>query len=264
MTFGNRLYLARAEGGFEQTSMNEYIARSGWAWGCTACDFDNDGFADVYIGNGLETRQSVRDYESELWLHEFFIDEKVGEETATAYLLPKSNRTRGSGWSYGGYEKNRLYLNQQGQSFVEIGHLAGVALETDSRNVVSHDLDGDGRMDLLVTTQEIWPQAKQTLRVYKNNLTDAGHWIGFRLREAPGVSAVGARVTIRYNGRSQVRQIVTGDSFRSQHASTVHFGLGQAKGVDEVRIDWIGRRSLTLRNSEADRYHAIAPPPSKE
>src|SRR5205823_13623865 len=86
------------------------------------------------------------------------------------------------------------------------------ALEQDSRNVVSDDLDGDGRMDLLVTTQEIWPQAKQTLRVYKNNLPDAGHWIGFRLREAPGVSAVGARVTIRYDSHTQLRQIVTGDS----------------------------------------------------
>src|SRR5204863_10136881 len=154
------------------------IARSGWSWGCTVFDFDNDGFPDVYIGNGLETKQFVHDYEGELWLHDFFLDESIDGGTATAYLLPKFSRTRGSGWSYGGYEKNRLYLNQGRESFLEIGHLAGVALEQDSRDVVSDDLDGDGRMDLLLTTQEVWRETKQSLRVFKNNLPDAGHWIG--------------------------------------------------------------------------------------
>ena len=41
--------------------------------------------------------------------------------------------------SYGGYEKNRLLLNRRGESFVEVGHLMGVALEQDSRNVVADD-----------------------------------------------------------------------------------------------------------------------------
>src|SRR4030095_10698516 len=100
-----------------------------------------------------------------------------------------------------GYEKNRLYLNQRGASFVEIGHLAGVALEQDSRTVFAEDLDGDGRVDLLVTTFEVWPETKQTLRVYKNTLADAGHWIGFRFREeGRGQSPVGARGTIHYPG----------------------------------------------------------------
>ncbi|PYI82305.1 MAG: hypothetical protein DME26_18185, partial [Verrucomicrobia bacterium] len=119
MTFGNRLYLGRASGGFEQTALNDSIARSGWSWGCSAFDFDNDGFPDVYIANGLESRQSVRDYESEFWLHDIFVDETIDDVAATSYLMGKFSRTRGSGWSYGGYEKNRLYLNQRGESFVE-------------------------------------------------------------------------------------------------------------------------------------------------
>src|SRR5437660_12716335 len=35
------------------------------------------------------------------------------------YLIDKFGRTRGQGWSYGGYEKNRLYLNQGGESFTD-------------------------------------------------------------------------------------------------------------------------------------------------
>jgi hypothetical protein len=261
MAYGNRVYIASADGRLEQTALNGSIARSGWSWGCSAFDFDNDSFPDVYIANGLESRQSVQDYESEFWLHDIFVDEKVDDVIATPYFMDKFSRTRGAGWSYGGYEKNRLYLNQGGESFLEIGHLAGVALEQDSRNVVADDLDGDGRMDLLLMTLEVWPETKQTLQVYRNTLNDPGHWIGFRFREEAGApSPLGAKVMIQHQGHSTTRQIVTGDSHRSQHANTVHFGLGAAERVDRVEIRWVNGRRLTLRELAGDQYHEIHAP----
>jgi hypothetical protein len=261
MAFGNRLLLGRPNGGFEQTVMNDSIARSGWSWGCSAFDFDNDGFPDVYIANGLQSKQSVRDYEPEFWLHDLFIDDTIDDTVAGSYFTQKFARTRGAGWSYGGFEKNRLFLNQHAESFVEIGHLAGVALEQDSRNVVADDLDGDGRVDLLVTTDEVWPEVRQTLHVYKNTLNDGGHWIGFRFREEAGrVSPVGARVTIHYNSHSATRQIVTGDSHRSQHSNTIHFGLGRVDHVERVEIVWANGSTVTLRHPDVDRYHPITAP----
>ena len=258
MAFGNRLYVAHPNGGFEEKSLSDSIARSGWSWGCSAFDFDNDGFPDLYIANGLQSKQSVRDYEPEFWLHDIFVGETVDDLAATRYLTEKFNRTRGRGWSYGGYEKNRLFLNQRGESFLEIGHLAGVALEQDSRNVVADDLDGDGRVDLLITTLEVWPEAKQTLQIFKNALPDPAHWIGFRFREEPGkTSPIGVRVTVHNNGRSATRQIVTGDSHRSQHANTLHFGLGEADQVDQVDIQWPHGSAVTLTRPEINRYHQI-------
>ena len=258
MTFGNRLYLAKPEGGFEQTPLSDSIARSGWSWGCSAFDLDNDGFPDVYIANGLQSQESVRDYEPEFWLHDMFVGEDVDDVAVTKYFLQKFSRTRGHGWSYGGYEKNRLFLNRAEKSFLEIGHLGGVALEQDCRNVVADDLDGDGRVDLLVTTFEVWPEVKQTLEVFKNTLPDTGHWIGFRFREeGNGKSPVGARVTIHYQGRSAVRQVVTGDSHRSQHAPTLHFGLGEVELVESAEIRWVDGASITLRNPKSDRYQEI-------
>lgn len=256
--FGNRLYMARHQGGFEQTAASDSIARSGWAWGCSAADFDNDGFPDVYIANGLESRQSVRDYESEYWLHDLYVGNSQVEPVAYLYFKTKFGRTRGRGQSYGGYEKNRLFLNQKGASFIEIGHLMGVALEQDSRNVVSDDLDGDGRMDLVVTSFEQWPEAKQTLRVYENGMKEGGNWVGFRFREeSGGGSPIGVRVVLHYSGHSAVRQIVTGDSYRSQHANTVHFGLGAATRVDSAEILWPNGEKATIREPALNRYHPI-------
>jgi hypothetical protein len=243
---------------FWRTSMNESIARSGWSWGCSAFDFDNDGFPDVYIANGHETRQSVQDYDPEFWLHDIYVGTSKDDVVANAYFGGKFLRTRGRGHSYGGYEKNRLYLNQAGTNFLEIGYLMGVGLEQDCRNVVTDDLDGDGRVDLLVTTFEVWPEAKQTLQVFLNTLDNTGNWIGFQFQEeGKGVSPIGARVVLHRDDASTLRQIVTGDSHRSQHANTVHFGLGRIDGVSGVEIRWIDGRTQTIHQPRINRYHLL-------
>jgi enediyne biosynthesis protein E4 len=256
MTYGNRLYLSKPGGGFEQTSLNDSIANSGWSWGCAAVDFDNDGFPDVYIANGLETKKTVQDYESEFWLHDIFIDDSADETSASRYFLHKFDQTRGSGWSYGGYEKNRLFLNQGGASFVEVGHLGGISIEEDSRNVVADDLDGDGRMDLVVTTFEVWPEVKQTLRIYRNELPDAGHWIGFRFPHNTK-SAVGARITIYYAGRSATCEIITGASHRSESAAMAHFGLGRVGQIDSAEVHWADGTGTHFSELKADRYYPV-------
>lgn len=253
MTYGNRLYVGRQNGGWEQNKLSESIARSGWAWGCATLDFDNDGFPDVYVGNGLESNTSVRDYEPECWLH----DKYVNGPAALLYIKAKTARTRGREYSHGGYEKNRLYLNQRGQNFIEMGYLMGVALEKDSRNVVADDLDGDGRMDLLVSTVELWPAPKRVLHVYRNQLGAGGGWIGFRFPETSERSPIGARVTIHSGKSSTNRGLVTGDSFRSQSAATAHFGLGALESIDRADFFWPDGKTSTLKNPALNQYHRV-------
>jgi hypothetical protein len=134
-----------------------------------------------------------------------------------------------------------------------------VSLEGGFTGVVADDLDGDGRLDLLLTTFEAWPETKQTLRAYRNNLSKTGNWIGFRFREAGGGnSPAGATITVRHASGITARQIVTGDSYRSQQANTVHFGLGTVAQVESAEIRWINGRTLSLQRPAMNRYHEIA------
>lgn len=260
MSFGNRLLLARTGGGFEQTGLSGSIARAGWAWGAGAGDFDNDGFPDLYVANGLQTAASVREYEPEFWLHDIFVEESVDPVEATVYFSSKHARTRGAGWSYGGYERNRLFLNRRGESFLEAGHLFGVGLPEDSRCVVATDLDGDGRVDLVVTTYEFWPRERQRLLVFRNRLDAAGHWIGVDFGAAGLAAAgLGAQVTVQAAGRAAVAALVAGDGYRSQRPARLHFGLGSATAVERIEVRWPGGRSTVLTAPAADRVHSMAP-----
>jgi hypothetical protein len=265
MTFGNRLYIAQPNGGFEQTSLGDSISRSGWSWGCGAADFDNDGFPDVYIANGLESNQSVRDYEAEYWLHDQYIANATNHSAAGLYFKTKFTRTRGREYSYGGYEKNRLYLNQSGRSFLEVAYLFGLAIEEDCRNVIAEDLDADGRVDLVVTTLEIWPKKRQTLRIYKNLLTGSGgNWIAFHFPDhANGKSPIGATVKVRYAGRAAIQQIITGDSYRSQRASSVHFGLGAADRIEKAEIKWPDGQTESIQKTVINASNEIKMPKDK-
>ncbi|MGZ8901580.1 MAG: CRTAC1 family protein, partial [Limisphaerales bacterium] len=241
MTHGNRLYLGTTTGRFEEIRMSETIARSGWSWGCSAFDFDNDGFVDVYVGNGLESNLTVADYESEYWLHDRFVGVTNKGSAADVYFRSKFTRTRGQTQSYGGHERNRMFINQRGTNFLEVGYLLGVALLQDSRNVVADDLDEDGRVDLVVTTYEIGTRGKQTLKVFRNATPDAGNWAGLRFDGRRSARAwPGTAVRLKSVEQKSVRQMVTGDSYRSQHAPVAHFGLGNRDSVNSVEIKKTG------------------------
>lgn len=259
MTHGNRLFLgASREGASAGGGLGDSIARSGWSWGCAAVDLDNDGFQDVCIGNGLESRESVEDYEREYWLHDAYVGDSQEDPLAYQYFKAKFARTRGQGMSYGGYEKNRLFMNQSATNFVELGHVLGFGLEEDTRNLVADDLDGDGRMDVVLTSFAVWPDARQLLRVYENRMENPGGWIGFRFVQGPGLtSASGVRVEVEGVGWRTVRVVATGDSYRSQQAYRVHVGLGRDTRVLRVRFSGPGLVGQVLENPAADRYHEI-------
>ncbi len=259
ITTGNRLYLAGPTG-FRQpdAGAGSHVARAGWAWSATDLDLDNDRFPEIHVVNGHETRASVRDYEPEFWLHDIYVGDSTPRPSVEAYFASKFTASRSRGWSYGGYDKNRLFLNLAGTRFVEAAHMLGLALEADSRNVLADDFDGDGDSDLLVTTHEVWPKPRQTLLLLRNDLPPQGRWI--EIQPVPGPSLPGTTVTLTDSRGSQRRILAWGAGYRSQPAAIARFGLGDAPEVQTAEVRWPNGSRSTATNLAPNRRHAIHPP----
>jgi hypothetical protein len=227
-TFGNRLLFGQENGTFQQNAMSDVVARTGWSWSCAAEDYDNDGFPDLYIVNGHESNESVREYEPEFWLHDIYVGSSKENSLGQKYFVGKMQATRGHGWSYGGYEKNRFFLNLGGTNFVECAWLMGLAMEEPCRNVIAEDLDGDGRADLIVTTFKVYPAMQQTIQIFRNEFPVQKPLLTLRLND---VKETGRAIDA---GTNRVEPLLSAGSYRSQIQPRVRIESGQVSNVVET------------------------------
>jgi hypothetical protein len=112
------------------------------------------------------------------------------------------------------------------------GHHSGVIAYGEQRAAPLADVDGDGRVDVLVT------QNGARTRLFRNTRAEPG--LAVRL-EAPGENrrAVGATVRLRYeNGeRGPATPVTAGTSYWSQHSLTPVLGSGE-HSVEAVEVVW--------------------------
>jgi hypothetical protein len=254
------MYLGKDEG-WTEPSFQADIARTGWTWGTTAFDFDNDGDPDIFAANGHESGESTKDYCSTFWRHDIFdADSEPDEKLESLFSEEMSGFTSGRE-SWDGYQKNHLLLNQAGKAFLNVAFLLGVADEFDSRSAISSDLDRDGRVDLLVVEDR--GEDGEILHVYRNELETGNNWIGIELDEqGNGISPVGASVRVRAGGQTYLRQLTVGETVMGQHSTTVHFGLGSAERVESIEVRWTAGERRFLSDPEINRYHRLSSPSS--
>jgi hypothetical protein len=258
MGYGNRLYLYQ-QGQYVQAPFNDDVARTGWSWGSTTLDFDNDADPDIYVVNGQTSGQTTKDYCTSFWCHDVYY--KRGERPDAAIrelfgeMAPLFN---GNGISWNGYEHNALLMNLGGQGFVNVGFLMDVSFEFDSRTALSGDLDGDGRIDLIVENKDL-RASESKLHIVRNVWDQGGHWIGVRLHQSgTSASPIGARVTATLpDGRTLVQHNVAGHSVWAQHDNTIHFGLGPTTAVSSLEVHWPDGTTSTIPQPAVDRYHDL-------
>jgi len=260
MGYGNRLYTAaRDEKGarLEQVPWNDHVARTGWSWGAVGFDFDLDGDRDLYVANGNISNETARDYCTRYWTHDIYLGDSKPDPTLARFFSNVLEKELGQ-MSWNGFEHNNLLINLDKNAFVNVGFLMGVAFEFDARNVAADDLDGDGRVDLVVAEKPL--ESAPVFHVLKNEGDFDGHWVGLRFREpGPGRTLMGTEIRLEAGDLRLADVIVSGDSYKTQHALVVHFGLGEIDQVDRITIRWPGGAKQTLEAPPIDAYVEVEP-----
>jgi hypothetical protein len=203
------LWVQWPRGRFEDRTGRVGLAGShgrGTGFGAVLADFDHDGALDIAVVNGRVAR------------------------------LPRvSNEALGPHWGLYA-ERNQLFANYREGHFhdISIHNPALCGTPNVARGLAYGDVNGDGALDLLVTT------VGGRARLYRNVAPNRGHWLMVRTVD-PGLGsrdAYGAEVRARAGGRTWLRLINPGSSYLCSNDVWAHIGLGSAERVDQIEVRW--------------------------
>ncbi len=120
------------------------------------------------------------------------------------------------------------------------------------------DLNGDGRRDLVALIKR--HKGVQVARHLMINKTRGGHWLDVALKGPPGnLEAIGAKVRIVTSKGRQEGWV--GEAEGSRHSSglyDVYFGLGLARHVRSIHVQWPNGGNTKLHNVDADQRIEIS------
>ncbi|MFC2967001.1 CRTAC1 family protein [Acidimangrovimonas pyrenivorans] len=129
-------------------------------------------------------------------------------------------------------DPNNLLIQQADGHFTEKADVAGVASTARSRGAALVDLNGDGRLDLVVMNR------RAPMELWQNATPNTGNWVEFMPHEnGANRFAIGAWLELRAGGQEQQQEVTVGGGHASGHATPIHFGLGAAKTA-ELRVVW--------------------------
>jgi Tfp pilus assembly protein PilF/peroxiredoxin len=236
---GNSLFRNRGDGTFEDVTLRAGAQFGRWAWASDAFDFDGDGWEDLYVVNGMFTRDSDEpsvDVDSFFW-RQVIAQSPLERKPGTPYDdgWRATNRLLVSNGAQAQHERNVLLRNDGKGGFDDVSGTAGLDVDQDGRSFAVLDADGDGRPDVVLLA----PRSSPQLRLYRNDLDDGHAALALRLvGTKSNRDAIGARVTVEADQVRPTRVLMAGSGFLSQHSKELLFGLGHSRRILKVTIHW--------------------------
>jgi enediyne biosynthesis protein E4 len=245
---GNNLWVPEAGPALKYVNMARDLGveLGGWSFGAQFGDFNNDGNLDLYLVNGFISLDRARSY----W-YDFT---KVAGGNSSI-IGDAANWPAFEGRSLSGYQQKRLWLNDGEGKFVDVAQAVGATDTYDGRSVALADLWNTGAFDIIVANQ------RGPLLIYKNTVTPDNRWIEFSLEGTKSNrSAIGAQITLYWDGKEQLQQVSGGNGFASQNDRRIHFGLGKNPQIEKAVIRWPSGTEQTLENLTPDRLYTVKEP----
>ena len=190
-------------------------------WGLRLIDYDNDGWKDLLIAQG----------------HDLDTIELTSPQLH--------------------YREPMLLARNTGHGFVDVSAASGGVFHEAwaARGLATGDLDNDGRIDAVVSTND------GPAHVIRNETKTENHWLTLKLvGHKSNRDAIGAVVKIVTPKGSQYATVSTASSYLSSSDKRVHFGLGSETVAGAVEIHWPSGINQVLKDVHADQIRQVDEP----
>lgn len=219
---------------FAEIAQLSGIAATDWSWASLFADFDNDGWKDLFISNGIQRRPNDMDYIQFLSSEEMANNPNLSDKKLYNQM-PK------------GETNNYFFKNNKDLTFKNVTQSWGINEHTISNGSAYGDLDNDGDLDLVINNLN---QEASLLQNQSRN-SDPNAEKSFIKIQFNGLNknkkGVGAKALVYHNGKILVQENYPSRGFQSSVPPFIQMGLGEIKEIDSLRIIWPGGKTRLWR-----------------
>lgn len=225
----NTLQLNRGHGRFSDIGYLAGVYATDWSWAPLFADFDNDGWKDLFVTNGIYRRPNNFDYIAAVET------QTRRDDKSLIALMPHVPIA------------NYAYRNNGDLTFTDVAAAWGLGEPGFSNGAAYADLDNDGALDLVVNNLNA-PAA-----IYRNR-GGRGTYLRVQLEgSGANTAGIGAKVIVRTGGNTQLLEQMPTRGFQSSVDPRLHFGLGAATRIDSLTVIWPDRRVQVLTDVPANQ-----------
>ena len=226
---------------FSEVGQMAGVSSTDWSWAPLFADFDNDGWKDLFVSNGILRDITNLDFVKYTSGYSSSYKEVGGDKKEMWRLVQEMPSTK---------LRNYLFRNDHRLGFSDVTKEWGITQPGIHDGAVYADLDNDGDLDLVVN------DLNGPALVYRNNTTQTkpstSHYLRLRLKaKGQNTFGLGTKVEVITPHGSQTQEQYTCRGFQSSVDPVMHIGLGEDSMVS-LLITWPSGTTGFLTKVKAD------------
>lgn len=233
----NVLQRNNGNGTFSDIAPLAGVSNTDWSWAPLFADFDNDGWKDLFISNGIRKDITNLDY------IQFKQDSINKADNLGVPYVSRENFKKWVNQMPSTKLRNYLYRNNGDLTFTNHAEQWGLNHKTFSNGSTLADLDADGDLEIIINNIDT------VAFVYRNNSRELGGNNFLRVRltgPASNPLGIGTSVKVYADGKVQTSEQKITRGYLSTVEPVLHFGIGKAKTADSVIVEWPDGKSFTV------------------
>ncbi|WP_179414576.1 VCBS repeat-containing protein [Mucilaginibacter sp. E4BP6] len=234
----NMLQINNGNNSFSEIGQLAGVSNTDWSWSPLFADYDNDGYKDLFITNGY-----TRDYTNMDFL-KFMGDNLQDRRVMRQDLLNLVNQMPSS------QVTSYFFRNNGNLTFTNTSADWGITQSSNSNGAAYADLNNDGNLDLVVNN------INKPAFVYENQATslNKNHYLEVNLKGADlNTQGIGAKIIIYAGSKKQFLEQMPTRGYESSVSPMLHFGLGNARQIDSLRVIWQRGKTQLLQKIKGDQ-----------